>query len=42
MVATYVLEHVGTQEYELEAEDFLGRLAAVYGDEAAAEVRPHL
>jgi adenosine kinase len=42
MVATYVLEHVGTQEYHLEAEDFLGRLAAVYGEDAAAEVRPHL
>jgi adenosine kinase len=42
MVATYVLEHVGTQEYHLEAEDFLGRLAKVYGDDAAAEVRPHL
>jgi adenosine kinase len=24
MVATYVLEHVGTQEYDLEVEDFLG------------------
>jgi adenosine kinase len=42
MVATYVLEHVGTQEYHLEGEDFLGRLASVYGDDAAAEVRPHL
>jgi adenosine kinase len=42
MVATYVLEHVGTQEYHLEGEDFLGRLASVYGEDAAAEVRPHL
>jgi adenosine kinase len=42
MVATYVLEHVGTQEYEFDDEDFLARLAAVYGDEAAAEVRRHL
>jgi adenosine kinase len=42
MVATYVLEHVGTQEYHLEAEDFVARLASVYGDDAAAEVRTHL
>jgi adenosine kinase len=42
MVATYVLEHVGTQEYQLDAEDFLGRLASVYGDDAADEVAPHL
>jgi adenosine kinase len=42
MVATYVLEHVGTQEYQLDAEDFLSRLGRVYGDHAAAEVAPHL
>jgi adenosine kinase len=42
MVATYVLEHVGTQEYDLEAEDFLGRLRDVYGQDAADEVAPHL
>jgi adenosine kinase len=42
MVATYVLEHVGTQEYELDALGFLERLGSVYGDEAADEVRAHL
>jgi adenosine kinase len=42
MVATYVLEHIGTQEYQLDAEDFLDRLGGVYGDTAAAEVAPHL
>ncbi|MFP4311697.1 MAG: carbohydrate kinase family protein [Nitriliruptoraceae bacterium] len=42
MVATYVLEHIGTQEYHLDAEDFLARLGTVYGDEAAAQVSPHL
>jgi adenosine kinase len=42
LMATYVLETVGTQEYELEREDFLKRLAESYGDDAAAEVRPHL
>jgi adenosine kinase len=42
LMATYVLETVGTQEYELEREDFLKRLAESYGDDVAAEVRPHL
>ncbi len=42
MVATYVLEHIGTQEYGLRPESFLERLAETYGDEAAAAVRPHL
>jgi adenosine kinase len=37
-----VIETVGTQEYELGQVAFLGRLGAVYGDEAAAEVEPHL
>jgi adenosine kinase len=42
MVATYVLEHIGTQEYQLDADDFLARLGRIYGDAAAAEVAPHL
>ena len=42
MVATYVLEHVGTQEYELDRDDFLGRLGAAYGADAADEIRPHV
>jgi adenosine kinase len=42
MVATYVLEHVGTQEYHLDTEDFLGRLGGVYGADAVRDVRPHL
>ena len=42
MVATYVLEHVGTQEYDLDAEGFLARLGDVYGDAAADELTPHL
>jgi adenosine kinase len=42
MVATYVLEHVGTQEYEIEPAGFLDRLASVYGTDAAEAVRPHL
>ncbi len=35
-------ETIGTQEYEVQADTFLKRLAESYGDEAAAEVRPHL
>jgi adenosine kinase len=42
MVATYVLEHVGTQEYHLDTESFLGRLRSTYGPEAAEEIAPHL
>ena len=42
LVAALVLETVGPQEYTLDADAFLGRLAATYGDEAAAEVRPHV
>ncbi len=42
MLATYVLEHVGTQEYDLEVDDFLARFGEAFGDEAADEVRPHL
>ena len=42
MMATYVLENIGTQEYDLEAEQFLARLAEAFGDDVAQEVRPHL
>ena len=42
MVATYVLEHIGTQEYELDADGFLARIGSVFGEPAAAEVRPFL
>jgi adenosine kinase len=42
MVATYVLEHVGTQEYEIETPTFVERFAAVYGKSAADEVAQHL
>jgi adenosine kinase len=41
MLATYVIETVGTQEYELSQRHFLQRLAATYGDDAAADVEPH-
>lgn len=42
LVATYVLEHIGTQEYELEREEVLERLAGVFGSSAAEEVAVHL
>lgn len=42
VLAAVVLERVGTQEYEIDPERFLARLADAYGPEAAAEVRPHL
>lgn len=42
LVATLVLETVGTQEYEVKAPDFLDRLAESFGDDCAAEVEPHL
>lgn len=42
VLATYVLETVGTQEYEVQADTFVKRLAGSYGDEAAEEVQPFL
>jgi adenosine kinase len=42
MVATYVLEHIGTQEYELDVDEFCERLGAVYGSDAASRVRREL
>ncbi|MBI4942917.1 MAG: carbohydrate kinase family protein [Actinobacteria bacterium] len=41
-LATLVLETVGPQEYDLASAGFLARLASAYGDDAAAEVAPHL
>jgi len=42
MLATLVLETVGTQEYLVSPDEFSKRLALSYGDDAADEVRPHL
>ena len=42
MLATYVLESVGTQEYAFDKGTFLSRLADSYGSEAADEIGPHL
>ena len=42
LLATYVIETIGTQEYELARTHFLERMARAYGDDAAAEVEPHV
>ncbi|MEV4414720.1 carbohydrate kinase family protein [Catellatospora sp. NPDC049609] len=42
LLATLVLETVGTQEYDVDPDNFLKRLAESYGDDAAADIRPHL
>ncbi|MDP9118616.1 MAG: carbohydrate kinase family protein [Actinomycetota bacterium] len=42
LLATLVLETIGTQEYEVKKPTFAERLAESYGDDCAAEVLPHL
>jgi adenosine kinase len=42
LLATYVIETVGTQEYELGQAHFLERLAKAYGMDAAGDVEPYL
>jgi adenosine kinase len=42
LLAAYVLETVGTQEYQVKSGEFADRLAESYGDDCAAEVLPHL
>ncbi|SCL68907.1 adenosine kinase [Micromonospora citrea] len=42
LLATLVLETVGTQEYEVRRDLFVKRMAESYGDEAAEDVRGHL
>ncbi|QKV95406.1 carbohydrate kinase family protein [Streptomyces sp. NA02950] len=42
MLATLVIETVGTQEYELRRGHFMERFAKAYGHEAAGEVNDHL
>ncbi|OKJ10477.1 carbohydrate kinase family protein [Kitasatospora sp. CB01950] len=42
MLATLVIETVGTQEYELRGGHFLERFEAAYGADAAAEIRTRL
>ena len=42
LMATYTLESLGGQEYTLDRTAALARLAATYGEEAAAEIGAHL
>jgi adenosine kinase len=42
LLATLVLETVGTQEYQVKKADFADRLAQSYGEDAAVEILPHL
>lgn len=42
LMATYVIETIGTQEYELAQRHFLDRMAKTYGDDAAADVERHV
>ena len=42
VLAAYVVETVGTQEYSFTAAEFLARVDESYGTDAAAEVQPHL
>jgi Sugar kinases, ribokinase family len=42
LLATMVLETVGTQEYGVAKDDFSSRLAESFGDDCAAEVLPYL
>ncbi|MBD0419978.1 carbohydrate kinase family protein [Streptomyces sp. NPDC052309] len=42
MLATLVIETVGTQEYQLRRAHFMERFTKAYGDEAATEVQKHL
>lgn len=42
LLATYVIETIGTQEYELGQQVFLERLATAYGQECADDVAAHI
>jgi adenosine kinase len=42
MLATLVIETLGTQEYELRRGHFMERFTKAYGDTAAAVVHKHL
>ena len=42
VLAAYVVETVGTQEYSFTSAEFLARLEGSYGADAAADVAPHL
>jgi adenosine kinase len=42
MIATYVIETMGTQEYKFTPTEFLARFEESFGSAAAQEIAPHL
>ncbi len=42
MLATLVLETIGTQEYAIDSDSFAKRIGESYGDAASDEIRPYL
>lgn len=42
MIATYVIETKGTQEYRFNKSSFLSRFTGAYGAQSASEIEPHL
>jgi adenosine kinase len=42
MIATYVIETTGTQEYRFIKQEFIDRFSDAYGSDAAAEISAHL
>jgi adenosine kinase len=42
VLAAYVVETVGTQEYSFTPQEFVERVRTAYGDDAAADVATHV
>ena len=42
MIATYVIETMGTQEYKFTPAEFIARFEESFGSSAAKEIAPHL
>ena len=42
MIATYVIETTGTQEYRFTKDEFVTRFSDAYGSDAAAEISVQL
>ena len=42
MIATYVIETKGTQEYRFNKSSFLARFTGAYGAQSASDIEPHL
>ena len=42
LIATYVIETMGTQEYRFTGDEFVARFEEAYGPEAAAEISAHI